>query len=660
MPVSALTFPFSAIVAQERMKRALLVNGINPRIGGVLVMGQRGSAKSTAARALANLLPSVSVRAGCPIGCEPHASDSWCPTCLNLGHDTPIEDRPVPFVSLPLGATEDRVVGTLDLEGAIAQGKKQWEPGLLARAHRGILYIDEVNLLPDHLMDLLLDVAASGINTVEREGISLAHPSRFLLVGTMNPDEGDLRPQLLDRFSLCVEVETILDPELRTEVVSRTLAFEHDPETFWDEWREAEHHLRNQLGMARKRLPEVEFPEGFPRRIAELCCQAGVEGLRADIVLQKTALALAALDGCELVRECDVEEAAELALAHRRKPLPEPPPNGRSSRKPSSSKTPETSTSSSQERKERDSGQSPKGSKGDGQEEMQQGPESPPLVFPSIELRSKKSPSMMGRHREQRRTPVMRGPIIGSTFPHEFPIQSLALAATIRAAACRRVSIIEGTVSRERLEIALEDFRAPLHQGRSEWFYLFVVDASGSMAAKRRMEKTKELLYGLLETAYRKRDRVALMTFSGAGVRLVLPPTRSIRRAQRYLQSLPVGGRTPMAEALVQARHVAVRSRIRLKGLRQAIIVVSDGRNNVSSQDGDPLISVTKAFTSLVPLKMPVILLDAEEGPVHLGLMARWAQQFGFMYSPFSALKGGTGAQRIRYAASAPFFQASA
>ncbi|WP_447974028.1 ATP-binding protein [Nitrospira sp. Kam-Ns4a] len=313
-------FPFSAVVGQERMKRALLAAAINPRIGGVLIMGQRGSAKSTAARALANLLPPVSVPAGCPLVCDPDAPEGWCPTCVARGTPGATEERPTPFVSLPVGATQDRVVGTLDLEGALTRGEKRWEPGLLARAHRGLLYIDEVNLLPDHLVDLLLDVAASGINTVEREGISLSHPARFILIGTMNPDEGELRPQLLDRFGLCVEAETLLDPEQRAEVVARTLAFEADPAKFLSRWEEEERSLRQRLAAARSRLPRVRLPEGVPRRIAELCAQAHVEGLRADILIQKTALALAAWEGRELVAEADVEEAAQMALPHRRKP----------------------------------------------------------------------------------------------------------------------------------------------------------------------------------------------------------------------------------------------------------------------------------------------------------------------------------------------------
>jgi len=655
MRASSTTFPFSAIVGQDRMKRALLVNAINPRIGGVLIMGQRGSAKSTAARALAHLFPSISVRVGCPIGCDPHTPESLCPTCVDQGTDFAVQEQIVPFVSLPLGATEDRVTGTLDLEGAITQGKKRWDPGLLAKAHRGILYIDEVNLLPDHLMDLLLDVAASGINMVEREGISLSHPSRFLLVGTMNPDEGDLRPQLLDRFGLCVEVETIHDPDLRTDVVSRTLAFESDPETMVAEWKSAQEELQHQLRNAREGLRNIQFMDGLPRRISELCCQAGVEGLRADIVVQKTAMALAALDGVGTVRECDVEEAAEMALAHRRKTRPDPPsPQKSPSRKQSSSSKSDSGNGShAEEKSESKTGSSPQGSGEDDQQDVPQGQESPPLIYPQVKFLKDKMPSKMGRHREDRRMPVLHGPVIGASMPKEFPLRALAVAATIRAAALRPVQPVAAGSSALAIHVTPEDFRVPIYQGQSEWLYLFVLDVSGSMAARRRMEQTKELMFGLLETAYRKRDRVGLVTFSGAGVHLALSPTRSVRRAQRYVQDLPVGGRTPLADALVEARHIALRSRMRLKGLRQAIVVVSDGRNTVAPQGVDPLVPVTAAFSRLKDLGVPIILLDAEEGAVRLGLMSGWARQFGFVHVPFSELQQEHGALQLRLKATA-------
>ncbi|MGQ0811064.1 MAG: VWA domain-containing protein [Nitrospiraceae bacterium] len=647
-----LSFPFSALVGQEPMKRALLVNAMYPRVGGVLIMGQRGSAKSTAARALANLLPPVAVPRGCPLVCDPEAPEGWCLTCRARGTSSATEKRPTPFVSLPIGATQDRVVGTLDLEGAVMEGKKRWEPGLLARAHRGMLYIDEVNLLPDHLVDLLLDVAASGINTVEREGISLSHPSRFILVGTMNPDEGDLRPQLLDRFGLCVEVETLCDTTLRAEVVSRTLAFESDPEQFWAEWKEAEETLRQRLVSAREQLQHVRLPPGFAHRIAELCCKEQVEGLRADIIIQKTCLALAAWAGREVVNEADLEEAARLTLLHRRKPSPEPPPQTRppnTSSKASESKRPEDIPAPKGDRGQDRTDDSPMNQ--DLQEHQPGQPSSPRRLptFPSSSSSSKPGPLKQGRHRDRRMAPLYLGPVIGFTFPTEHPVRTLAVPATLRAAAGRQADELRSGSGARRLTIRPQDFRIPVHERKSEWLYVFVLDTSGSMGAKRRMEVTKGLVIGLLETAYRKRDRVALLAFAGLRSRLVLPPTRSVRRAQRLLHDLPVGGRTPMADALQQARHLVMTAR--RKDLQQVVVVISDGRSNVAGRDADPLEAAMRELALLAQEKVPVILLDAEEGPVRLGLMRYWSMAFGCVYTRLSDLETN-GVHSIRMKAS--------
>src|SRR5581483_5405840 len=264
-------YPFTALVAQERMKRALILNTVNPRLGGVLIRGEKGTAKSTAVRGLANLLPELTVVADCPYGCDPNDHATACESCRER-HEPPRQRRKVPLVALPVGATEDRVVGTLDLERAIQEGRRRFEPGLLASANRGILYIDEVNLLNDHLVDVLLDAAAMGVNYVEREGISVEHPSHFILVGTMNPEEGDLRPQLLDRFALAVEVEGLNDPAARAEVVRRRIAFEQDPLAFAAQWEAAEAAERARILAARALLPEVRLDDRMLGLITQLCC----------------------------------------------------------------------------------------------------------------------------------------------------------------------------------------------------------------------------------------------------------------------------------------------------------------------------------------------------------------------------------------------------
>ncbi|MEA4811422.1 MAG: ATP-binding protein [Anaerolineaceae bacterium] len=319
-------FPFSAIVGQERMMRALTLNAVDPRIGGVLIRGERGTAKSTAARALAALLPEVKTVKDCRFGCDPDSPASWCSECQERAEASqgklPWVMKPTPFIDLPVSATEDRVVGTLDIEKAIRKGERAFEPGVLAAANRGLLYIDEVNLLDDHVVDILLDSAAMGMNTVEREGISFRHPARFILVGTMNPEEGDLRPQLLDRFAFSVEIRGILDKRNRVEIMRRNLAFENNPNAFIAEWLPKEKALSEQIGAARALIDEVAYTSQDLLTIAELTSSMEVDGHRADLVILKGARAQAALDGRSRITPRDIAVAAELALPHRVKAGP--------------------------------------------------------------------------------------------------------------------------------------------------------------------------------------------------------------------------------------------------------------------------------------------------------------------------------------------------
>jgi magnesium chelatase subunit I len=321
-------YPFSAIVGQEEMKTALLIAAVEPSIGGVLILGHRGTAKSTAVRALAGVLPAQMVTGGCRYGCDPAAPGARCDDCHARearGERAPRLRAEVPVIDLPLGATEDRLVGALDLERALRHGEKSYEPGLLARAHRGFLYVDEVNLLEDHLVDLLLDVATTGENVVEREGLSVRHPARFVLVGSGNPEEGDLRPQLLDRFGLAVEVVTPTDPDVRVEVVMRRDAFDRDPHAFGERWAKADGALRRRVAKARTRVSALEPEAGVLRRCAELCSRLGTDGVRGELTLLRASRALAALDGDATVDLTHVRRAAPMALRHRlrRDPLDE-------------------------------------------------------------------------------------------------------------------------------------------------------------------------------------------------------------------------------------------------------------------------------------------------------------------------------------------------
>jgi magnesium chelatase subunit I len=328
-PRPAPVFPFSAIVGQDDMRLAMLICAIDPTVGGVLVLGDRGTGKSTAVRALASLLPPMEAVVGCPYHCDPKAPPGSCAVCdgLRTGRRKraalSTESRPVPVVDLPLGATEDRVVGALDLERALTAGVKAFEPGLLARAHRGFLYVDEVNLLEDHLVDLLIDVAASGQNVVEREGLSVRHPARFVLIGSGNPEEGELRPQLLDRFGLSVEVSTPRHLPDRIEVVRRRDAFERDPQAFVDRWAAADAAVRQSLLAAQARLPHTEVPDESLEQAARLCLALGTDGLRGELTLMRAARAVAALEGDDVVAPAHLKRVAEPALRHRlrRNPL---------------------------------------------------------------------------------------------------------------------------------------------------------------------------------------------------------------------------------------------------------------------------------------------------------------------------------------------------
>jgi len=322
--MSRVVFPFTAVVGQERMKRALILNAVSPQIGGVLIRGERGTAKSTAARALAALLPDIEVVSDCRFGCDPNRPNEWCDDCRVRHADNLLQTitRKTSFVDLPVSATEDRVVGTLDIELAIKKGEKHFEPGVLASANRGLLYVDEVNLLDDHVVDLLLDSAAMGVNVVEREGISFSHPAKFILVGTMNPEEGDIRPQLLDRFAFSVQISGLLDMEQRMQIMERRINFESDPKSFREIWAKKEENLSKQIAFGRERVHQVKYSRRDLASIAGLTSSLKVDGHRADLVTLRGAQAHAAFQGRHQIDDVDIVLAAELALPHRIKSRP--------------------------------------------------------------------------------------------------------------------------------------------------------------------------------------------------------------------------------------------------------------------------------------------------------------------------------------------------
>jgi magnesium chelatase subunit D len=655
-------FPFTAIVGQEPMKCALVLNAIYPAIGGVLISGERGTAKSTAVRALAALLPEIVVVADCPYSCDPDHPDEACLSCRDRharGEALPVTTRQVRMVELPVGATEDRLLGTIDVEAALQDGTYRFEPGLLAAAHRGILYVDEVNLLPDHLVDGLLDVAASGVNVVEREGISFAHPARFILVGTMNPEEGELRPQLLDRFGITAEVLTLRDPELRYEVVRRRLAFERDAGEFRRHWEGWEQEEAARIRKAAGCLSRVQLDEGLARSIADICATAGVDGLRGDLVIHKAATALAAYAGRLQVTEDDVQAAVPLALAHRRRRRPFEPPvnapprvppqqtgNAAQQPPPATEKPPPLSQdrarTSNPAISDPHAAPPPSPSRGEGQggggAQDEVGPEwhfAPhgDGSLPQIALQARPQVSQTGMRRAGSHLGT-RGPRIGARPAGTRIEGSLALDATIRAAA-RFQARRHGSLPHQTpfsLLIRRQDWRLKLRRTPSQHLYILVVDSSGSMAAYQRMAQVKGVLVGLLREVYRHRDGVAVIAFRGAQSELLLAPTRSPEAAQAFLEALPTGGRTPLAHALLRVEALLTNERRRRSSWVPILVLVTDGRPNRGLSHTDPLQESLSICRRIAHSGLHAVVVDTEIGAIRLGLASQFASALAGAY----------------------------
>ncbi|MCX4861386.1 putative cobaltochelatase [Streptomyces canus] len=629
-------FPFTAVVGQEDLRLALLLNAVSPAVGGVLVRGEKGTAKSTAVRALSALLPEVAVVPGCRFSCDPAAPDPSCP-------DGPHEAgnggmRPSRMVELPVGASEDRLVGALDIERALAEGVKAFEPGLLADAHRGILYVDEVNLLHDHLVDLLLDAAAMGASYVEREGVSVRHASKFLLVGTMNPEEGELRPQLLDRFGLTVEVAASREPDQRVEVVRRRLAYDDDPAGFAARWADEESAVRQRIVAARELLPSVRLGDGALRQIAATCAAFEVDGMRADIVMARTATALAAWAGRTDVLAEDVRQAALLALPHRRRRNPFDAPGL------DEDKLDETLEEFSGEGDEDPDPDGPGG--GGGESPSSDGPQADGDSGAQPEAGDGGEPQASGagsgeqsaaRASEPFRTKVLSVPGLGDgaagrrsrartehgrTTGARRPqgaLTKLHLAATVQAAAPHQRA--RGRTGRG-LVVRRDDLRQATREGREGNLVLFVVDASGSMAARQRMSAVKGAVLSLLLDAYQRRDKVGLVTFRGSAAEVALPPTSSVDAAAARLETLPTGGRTPLAAGLLRAHEVLRVERLRDPARRALVVVVTDGR---ATGGPEPVALAGRAARLFAADGVASVVVDCESGPVRLGLAGQLA-----------------------------------
>ncbi|WP_256639695.1 putative cobaltochelatase [Streptomyces murinus] len=629
-------YPFTAVVGQDDLRLALLLNAVSPAVGGVLVRGEKGTAKSTAVRALSALLPAVAVVPGCRFSCAPGAPDMGCP---DGPHEVgPGGERAARMVELPVGASEDRLVGALDIERALAEGVKAFEPGLLADAHRGILYVDEVNLLHDHLVDLLLDAAAMGASYVEREGVSVRHASKFLLVGTMNPEEGELRPQLLDRFGLTVEVAASREPDQRVEVVRRRLAYDDDPAAFAARWAGEEAAVRQRIVAARELLPQVRLGDAALRQIAATCAAFEVDGMRADIVMARTATALAAWAGRTDVLAEDVRQAALLALPHRRRRNPFDAPGL------DEDKLDETLEQSAGQ--DGDGDDDPDGPGGGERPAPESGPEGggDSAARPEAGEGGEPQPAGAGageqspvRAGEPFRTKVLSVPGIGEgaagrrsrartehgrTTGARRPqgaLTKLHLAATVRAAApYQRARGRSGP----GLVIRRDDLRQARREGREGNLVLFVVDASGSMAARQRMGAVKGAVLSLLLDAYQRRDKVGLVTFRGSGADVALPPTSSVDAAAVRLESLPTGGRTPLAAGLLKAHEVLRVERLRDPARRALLVVVTDGR---ATGGPEPVALAGRAARLFAAEQVASVVVDCESGPVRLGLAGQLA-----------------------------------
>ena len=656
-------FPFSAIVGQERMKLALVLNAINPSIGGVLIRGEKGTAKSTAARSLAALLPQIDVVAGCPYSCDPSAPFDGCEFCT--GDDSNAVDRQVRLVELPVSATEEAVVGKLDIEVAIREGRRSFEPGLLASAHRGILYIDEVNLLNDHVVDVLLDSAAMGRNFVEREGISFAHPARFLLIGTMNPEEGDLRPQFIDRFGLAVQIDHIQDPETRADVIRRRIAYERDPDAFQQEWEQGESAERQRISDAMELLPAVVVDDGLVTFIAQLCASHEVDGLRADIVIYKAAQTLAAYEGRSRVIPEDVVRVAEMALLHRMRRQPFDDPELNSERLQEMAQQLMDSQSQSPESAP-DDAMPPE--MPDVEEQPQSGSDED--VFATGELfkvrplnldAMDKQPRAGHGRRTTSRVRDHRGRYVGAEIP-DAGVTDLALDATLREAAPFQVRRAAFTDNNLALKLEPWDLRQKVRESRVGNLVVFLVDSSGSMGAHQRMVAVKGAVMSLLMDAYQRRDRVAMIAFRGTTSEVVLPPTDSPRLAQQRLDNLPTGGRTPMAQALADAQRLIGQQRQRSPDTPPLLAIVSDCRANVSAKSSvsgsDPFDEALRMCESLKQEKVHSIVLDPSPGSDRFGLVRRVAETLGGEYVPLDDLRAAAISGAVRRAQSSTDAQA--
>lgn len=580
-PLKNFIFPFSAIVGQENVKKALILNAINPGIGGVLIKGDKGTGKTTAVRALADLLPSLKVVKGCPFNCDPEDPDSLCESCRS--EDFEVEEKKMRVVELPLGSTEDRVVGSINIEKALKEGSKALEPGILADANRNILYVDEINLLDDNLVDVLLDAAAYGVNIVEREGISIAHPSRFILVGTMNPAEGELRPQLSDRIGLHISVHSIMDLEKRVKIMERREEFERGPAAFRDKFQEKQREVLDSIVTARKVLGKVKISKDLMKVIAHICMEMGVDGHRADIAILKTAKTVAAYQNMESVTQEHVEEAALLVLGERFHKSSQGSEKIKEKVQKAVSDISEDKKQGTGQNQQNSSEGKKRGMKLkslEKEDEKVEADEEGADIKKLLKMKGKKKRRLYGKRVDSK---TQKGKYVKSKLPKD-AAGDIAIDATLRAAALKSSST-QSDGARKSLKVESDDLRHKVRKHGARASIVLVVDISGSMFTERKANRVKGILNRVIEDANRHNDKISVVGFKGEDAEIIIPTTRRAGSFKEQIGAITVGGTTPLASGLKKGFEILKKEKTRDEYVPM-MLIMTDGMPNVAIEEG--------------------------------------------------------------------------